>query len=57
MSVLDKVIGFTDAVLFMLALFNIIGLYLLAPVVKRELADFMGKIRTGEIEKLERVSR
>lgn len=54
MSVLDKVIGFTDAVP---ALFNIIGLYLLAPVVKRELADFMGKIRTGEIEKLERVSR
>lgn len=53
---LDKVIGFTDAVLFMLALFNIIGLYLLAPVVKRELADFLGKIRSGEIEKQERVS-
>ncbi len=53
---LDSVIGFTDAVLFMLALFNIIGLYLLAPVVKRELASFMTKIRTGEIEKQDKIS-
>ncbi len=53
---LDSVIGFTDAVLFLLALFNIIGLYLLAPVVKRELASFLSKVRSGEIEKQDTVS-
>ncbi|GGT62488.1 hypothetical protein GCM10014713_64780 [Streptomyces purpureus] len=41
-----------DAVLFMLAVINIIGLYLLAPVVKRELnsfLDFVKKRDAGEI--------
>ncbi|MEU0246897.1 trehalase-like domain-containing protein [Streptomyces sp. NPDC006235] len=33
------------AVLFMLAVINIIGLYLLAPVVKRELASFLEFVR------------
>jgi AGCS family alanine or glycine:cation symporter len=37
---LGSVLDFADAVLFALALFNIIGLYLLAPVVKRELKAF-----------------
>jgi len=46
---LGSVLNFADAVLFLLALFNIIGLYLLMPMVKRELDDFRGKVRTGEI--------
>lgn len=49
---LDSVLAFTDAVLFLLALFNIIGLYLLAPVVKRELKAFTGKIDEGELERV-----
>lgn len=38
---LSTLFDMADAVLFMLAVFNIIGLYLLAPVVKRELASFL----------------
>ena len=45
----DAVLEFTDAVLFLLALFNIIGLYLLAPVVKRELTTFLQKVRTKTV--------
>ncbi|MFF5985669.1 alanine/glycine:cation symporter family protein [Prauserella flavalba] len=52
---LGSVLSFADAVLFLLALFNIIGLYLLVPVVKREVADFAGKLRSGEVKKIEKV--
>ncbi|MFJ3974207.1 alanine/glycine:cation symporter family protein [Streptomyces sp. NPDC090021] len=38
---LQTLIDMADAVLFMLAVINIIGLYLLAPVVKRELSHFL----------------
>ncbi|WP_338888880.1 alanine:cation symporter family protein [Rhodococcus sovatensis] len=38
---LGSVLDFADATLFLLALVNITGLYLLLPVVKRELADYM----------------
>jgi alanine or glycine:cation symporter, AGCS family len=44
-----SVLDFTDAVLFLFALVNIAGLYLLAPVVKRELNSFLGKVRSGEL--------
>jgi alanine or glycine:cation symporter, AGCS family len=52
---LGSVLSFADAVLFLLALFNIIGLYLLVPVVKEELASFHSKIRSGEVRKNEDV--
>ncbi|WP_342743970.1 alanine:cation symporter family protein [Haloechinothrix alba] len=45
-----SVLDFVDAVLFLLALFNIIGLYIPAPVVKRELAEFRSGVRSREIE-------
>ncbi|MGV9885100.1 alanine/glycine:cation symporter family protein [Streptomyces sp. NPDC003006] len=51
---LETLIGMADAVLFMLAVINIIGLYLLAPVVKRELNSFLEFVRarnTGEVPK------
>ncbi|MCA1189143.1 MULTISPECIES: sodium:alanine symporter family protein [unclassified Saccharopolyspora] len=51
---LTSVLDFADAVLFALALFNIIGLYLLLPVVKRELRSFREKLRTGEVAPVER---
>jgi AGCS family alanine or glycine:cation symporter len=53
---LGSVLSFADAVLFLLALVNIIGLYLLVPVVKTELKSFHAKIRSGEIKKDENVS-
>ncbi|MFG2868583.1 MULTISPECIES: alanine/glycine:cation symporter family protein [Streptomyces] len=42
---LQTLIDMADAVLFMLAVINIIGLYLLAPVVKRELNTFLDFVR------------
>ncbi|MDV6011133.1 alanine/glycine:cation symporter family protein [Haloechinothrix sp. LS1_15] len=48
-----SVLDFVDATLFLLALFNIIGLYVLAPVVKRELRSFMTWVRSREVEKVD----
>jgi AGCS family alanine or glycine:cation symporter len=42
---LSTLIDMADAVLFMLAVINIIGLYLLAPVVKRELNSFLAFVK------------
>ncbi|MEU2262132.1 alanine/glycine:cation symporter family protein [Streptomyces sp. NPDC019645] len=42
---LQTLIDMADAILFMLAVINIIGLYLLAPVVKRELNAFLEFVR------------
>ncbi|MEW1679265.1 D-alanine glycine permease, partial [Streptomyces noursei] len=44
---LSALISMADAVLFLLAVINITGLYLLAPVVKKELNSFLVLIRTG----------
>jgi len=45
----SRLADFSDAVYFLMAIPNVIGMYLLAPVVKRELADFMRKLQSGEI--------
>lgn len=42
---LQTLIDMADAVLFMLAVISIIGLYLLAPIVKRELNNFLDFVR------------
>jgi AGCS family alanine or glycine:cation symporter len=52
---LGSVLDFADAVLFLLALVNIIGLYLMAPVVKREVREYREKMRTGEVREIEKV--
>ncbi|MFG2310282.1 alanine/glycine:cation symporter family protein [Streptomyces sp. NPDC048566] len=44
-----SVLDFTDAVLFLLALVNIVGLYFLAPYVKQELARFHTALRSGDL--------
>lgn len=49
---LGSVLDFADAVLFALALFNIIGLYIMVPVVKRELKLYREKLRNGEVDKV-----
>ncbi|MER5212972.1 alanine/glycine:cation symporter family protein [Streptomyces sp. NPDC002838] len=43
---LDSLISLADSALFLLSVFNIIGLYLLAPVVKRELDSFLDFVRS-----------
>ncbi len=45
------VIDFSDAAIFAMSIFNIMGLYLLAPVVKAEYAQFMAKVASGEFKR------
>ncbi|WP_197319656.1 sodium:alanine symporter family protein [Saccharomonospora sp. NB11] len=51
---LGSVLDFADAVLFLLALFNIIGLYILVPVVRNEVKDFAAKLRSGEVKRVDK---
>jgi len=48
-STLDAVIGFSDSMIFLMALPNIIGLYILAGVVKREIDGYRRRLAEGEI--------
>jgi len=45
------VIDFSDAAMFAMSIFNIIGLYYLMPIVKKELNSFISRIESGEIKK------
>jgi len=44
------VIDFSDAAIFAMSIFNIIGLYFLMPVVKKELKSFIARVDSGEIK-------
>ena len=48
-SSLDAVIDFSDAALFAMAIVNIIALYFLMPIVKRELNNYMIRLNAGQI--------
>ena len=48
---LGPVIDFSDAALFSMAVINIIGLYALMPIVKRELESYRARLVSGEIRK------
>ncbi len=48
---LGPVIDFSDAAIFAMAVVNIIALYLLMPVVKREMTSYLGRLRSGEIKR------
>ena len=50
-SNLGPVIDFSDAAIFAMAVVNIIGLYCLMPIVKRELQSYMSRLESGEIKK------
>jgi AGCS family alanine or glycine:cation symporter len=45
---LSAVLEFSDAMIFLIAIPNIIGLYLYAPEVKREINGYIEKIRARE---------
>jgi AGCS family alanine or glycine:cation symporter len=47
---LNHVIDFADAAIFSMALVNITGLYILMPEVKKDLADYFAKLKSGEIK-------
>ena len=46
---LDAILDFSDAMIFAMALANMLGLYLLAPVIRRELDDYWARVQSGEI--------
>lgn len=48
---LGPVIDFSDAAIFAMAVVNIIGLYFLMPVVKKELNSYLERLKSGEIKK------
>ncbi|MFN6946551.1 MAG: alanine/glycine:cation symporter family protein, partial [Cytophagaceae bacterium] len=48
---LGNVIDFSDAMIFAMSFPNIIGMYLMAPEIKRDLNDYLRRIKTGEIKK------
>ena len=47
----SAVIDFSDAAMFAMSIFNIIGLYYLMPIVKKELKSFIARVDSGEIKK------
>lgn len=49
-SSLGSVLDFSDAALFAMGVVNVIGLYLLMPIVKRELDSYMQRLKSGQIK-------
>ncbi len=48
---LGPILDISDALVFLICVPNILGLYFLAPVVKREMDSYFGRIKSGEIKK------
>jgi alanine or glycine:cation symporter, AGCS family len=48
---MQKVFGFSDAMIFAMAFPNVIGLYLLAPEIKQDLGEYLEKVKSGVIKK------
>ena len=46
---LDAVLDFSDAMVFLVALPNLIGLYILAPVIKKALKSYQKRLKDGGI--------
>ena len=47
---LNNLVGLSDALIFAMSIPNMIGLYLMAPEIRRDLKDFLLRIKTGEIK-------
>ena len=48
-AALGSVINFSDSMIFLMGLPNIIGLYLLAPVIRQTITSYYERIHSGEI--------
>ena len=47
------VFGFGDAMIFAMCFPNVLGLYLLMPKVKKALKDYMARVKSGEIKRVD----
>lgn len=45
------IIDISDAIVFIICVPNILGLYFLAPIVKKELDSYLARVASGEIKK------
>lgn len=54
---LGSVIRFSDAMIFAMAFPNVLGIYFLLPVVKRELDEYWSDYREGRLKKFGRAAR
>ncbi len=50
---LGPVIDFSDSMIFAMSLANILGMYFLAKVIKREINQYREKVRTGEFPRMD----
>ena len=48
---LTSVIYFSDAMIFAMAFPNVLGLYILAPEINRDLKSYLARVKSGEIKK------
>ncbi|MBL4790309.1 MAG: alanine:cation symporter family protein [Kordiimonadaceae bacterium] len=48
----DEVYSLMDSMFFLMAVPNIIGIYLMAPELKRDLMDYLKRLKSGEIKSL-----
>ena len=49
---LGSIVDIADALLFIMAIPNLIGVYLLMPVVKKQLDNYLARLKSGEIRKV-----
>ena len=54
---LGSVIDFSDAMIFAMAFPNILGIYFLLPVVKRELDEYWADYKEGRLQKFGKAAR
>jgi alanine or glycine:cation symporter, AGCS family len=47
----NKVIDFVDAIYFLMAVPNVIGLYIMAPEIRRELSNYLARVKSETIQK------
>ena len=47
----SSVFDFGDAMIFAMCFPNVLGLYFLAGEVKEDLADYLGRVKSGEIKR------
>ena len=46
-----RVFDLLDSFFFLMAVPNVIGLLIMAPVIKRDLTDYLARIKAGAIER------
>lgn len=51
---LGSIVGIADSMLLLMSIPNLIGVYLLMPVVKRELNSYLARLKSGEIRSVAR---